>query len=57
MRNRLGTRERLARGWYELQPAVVDGIEIAFEDAPPALLAYVYGRADEALRTLEQVAA
>jgi hypothetical protein len=45
-------REKLARGWYALRPAAVDGQEISFEHAPPVRRAWAYNRADDALAAL-----
>lgn len=46
------TRERLARAWYALRPAEVDGREVPFDDAPPVRLAWCWNRADDALAAL-----
>lgn len=59
MARRVTIREQLARAWYALAPATVDGQEISFEFAPPAYMAHVYARADQVIAMLasEQQAA
>lgn len=57
MSQQMSMREQLARAWYELSPAVLDGIDLPFDEAPLGFLRRAYGRADQVLAVLAEEAA
>lgn len=54
---RQGIRELIAVAWYELDPAVIDGVELPFDEAPIAHLKRAYSHADDVLAMLTADAA